>query len=191
MEIYKIMSYYFLVIRSISWYNLVLNDFTRYFLIFQGISWYFMFLAKFFLVFQLFPVWHFMYLSKKSKIIQNPVNKKAKSNKSRVNTLKYILVFHVFGLVFPDISYYFLKFFGISWYFLMKMYLFPSVLPLGRNFTWNLWTGIHLSWVGLFEFFNRKHCEFFSLLWPMLWPMLRSMLWSMLWPPSLIWFCWF
>jgi hypothetical protein len=61
---------------------------------------------------------------------------------------KYFLVFHVYCLVFRsiswnlqvfvDISRYFLKFFGISWDFLMKMYTYMYFLmsyPSGNSTT--------------------------------------------------------
>jgi hypothetical protein len=107
--------------------------------VFPCITWYFI----------VFPVWHFIYPSKKSKIVQDPVNKK---NQVEQESCKNIKVFHVFNKVFPSIScfwfcisYYFvvfpeiyryflifwnfLVFSDISWYFLMKMYVFSSVLP--------------------------------------------------------------
>jgi hypothetical protein len=76
-------------------------------------------------------VWHFIYPSKNSEIVQDPVNKKTQvEQESRKNTK----VFHVFNKVFPSISCFWSC---ISWcfvvfpetyrYFLMKIYVFPGV----------------------------------------------------------------
>jgi hypothetical protein len=150
--------------RGISWYFRIFPDISRYFLLFSSISWCDIswFWQSISLYFIEFPVWNFIYPSKKNKAVQDPVNKKTQVEQESCKNTKVFPSISCFWsciswyfLLFPDISRYFLIFFGISWYLLIfqgiswNFLVFPEIFWYFLKFfgiSWYPNENVCMSW---------------------------------------------